>query len=43
MAADALGRVIHCPHCGQEISLDEAIVNQFTEPMRAIGNWRCAK
>jgi hypothetical protein len=26
--------VIHCPHCGQEIRLDEAIVNQLTEPLR---------
>jgi hypothetical protein len=34
MSADDLGRVIQCPHCGQEISLDEAIVNQVTEPMR---------
>jgi hypothetical protein len=34
MSADALGRVIHCPHCGQEIRLDEAIVNQLTEPLR---------
>lgn len=32
--SDALGRVIHCPHCGQEIRLDEAIVNELTEPLR---------
>jgi hypothetical protein len=34
MSADALSRVIHCPHCGEEIRLDEAIVNQLTEPLR---------
>jgi hypothetical protein len=34
MSADALDRVIHCPHCGQEIRLDEAIVNQLTGPLR---------
>jgi phage terminase large subunit GpA-like protein len=34
MSADPLGRVIRCPHCGQEFRLDEAIVNQLTEPLR---------
>jgi hypothetical protein len=34
MSADPLGRVIHCPHCGQEIRLDEVIVDQLTEPLR---------
>ena len=33
MPADALGRVVHCPHCGQEIRLDAAIVNQLTGPL----------
>ena len=33
MSADPLGRVIH-PHCGQEIRLDEVIVDQLTEPLR---------
>jgi hypothetical protein len=34
MSADLLGGAIRCPHCGQEIRLDEAIVNQLTEPLR---------
>jgi hypothetical protein len=34
MSADPLGRVIRCPHCDQEVRLDEAIVNQLIEPLR---------
>ena len=35
MSAYAHGQVIHCPHCGQEIPLDQATVNQVIKPLRA--------
>jgi hypothetical protein len=36
MPVDPPPRVIRCPHCDQEIQLDDAIADQLTAPMRII-------
>src|SRR5262249_5971586 len=35
MSADSGGLVIRCPHCGQDVQLDEAITHQLAAPLRA--------
>ena len=36
MPVDPSRRVIRCPHCGQEIQLDETAAGQLTAPMRVV-------
>jgi hypothetical protein len=37
MTSASVQSAVRCPHCGQEIQLDEAIAHQLAAPMRA--NW----
>jgi hypothetical protein len=36
MPADPPQRIIRCPHCGQEIQLDETVADQLTAPLRIL-------